>query len=65
MNDKAKKLAEQIRDAIDDIWMEYYEEEGIESGDITPFESVKYNEYTNLIAVLIYLVGEANKGGNE
>lgn len=65
MNEKEKKLAERIRSAIDDIWTEYYEEEGIESGDISPLELLAFENYIDIIAELIYKVGEMNKGGNE
>ncbi len=65
MNEKEKKLAERIRHAIEGIWTEYYDEEGIDSGDIAPLEVLAFENYIDIIAELIYKVGEMNKGGNE
>lgn len=62
MNKKEKKLAERIRSAIDDIWYDYYEEEGIDNGDIAPFDVLWYEDSVDEIAKLIYRIGESNKG---
>ena len=62
MNEKEKKLAERIRSAIDGIWYDYYEEEGIDSGDIAPFDVLWYEDSVDEIAKLIYRIGESNKG---
>lgn len=61
MNKKEQMLAERVRDAIDQIWCEYYTEENINSGDITPHEAIWYDRHINNVAQLIYQVGENNR----
>lgn len=61
MNNKERKLAEQIKNAIDDIWYDYYSEEGIDNGDIAPFDALWYEDSIDEIAKLIYRIGESNK----
>ena len=65
MNEKEKKLAEQIKKAIGNIWYDYYTEEGIENGDIAPFDALWYEDSVDEIAKLIYRIGESNRGGNK
>lgn len=60
--DKKRQLSEQIRDAIDNIWIAYYDENGIENGDISPLEVLELENNIDKIAELIYARGEANKG---
>ncbi len=62
MNEKEKQIANKIRDAIDEIWSDYYTQEGIECGDIAPLEVVRYDSHIEEIAKLIYKIGESNKG---
>ena len=61
MNNKEQKLAEQIKNAISKICCDYYNEEGIESGDITPIEELILDGHIEDIAKLIYKIGEFNK----
>lgn len=61
MNDKEKKLAEKIGVAIEEIWSNYYTEEGIGVGDIEPKAAVQYERLIDNIAEIIYKVGESNR----
>ena len=61
MNEKEKKLAEKIGVAIEEIWTDYYTEEGIGVGDIEPHAAVQYERLINNIAEIIYKVGESNR----
>ena len=61
MNDKEKKLAEQIGVAIEEIWTNYYTNEGIGVGDIEPKAAVQYERLIDNIAEIIYKVGESNR----
>ena len=61
MNEKEKKLAIKIKNAIDQVWRDYYAEEDIKSGDITPKEVVWYGDCIHNIAEIIYRVGESNR----
>lgn len=61
MNDKEKKLAEKIGVAIEEIWTNYYTDEGIGVGDIEPKAAVQYERLIDNIAEIIYQVGESNR----
>jgi hypothetical protein len=61
MNEKEKKLEKQIKATIDKIWCDYYTEEGIDSGDIAPYEEMTYGTCIEHIANIIYKVGESNR----
>lgn len=61
MNEKEKKLAEKIGVAIEEIWSDYYTEEGIGVGDIEPHAAVQYERLIDNIAEIIYQVGESNR----
>lgn len=61
MNEKEKKLAEKIGVAIEEIWTNYYTEEGIRSGDIEPHAAVQYERLIDNIAEIIYRTGKSNK----
>ena len=61
MNEKEKKLAEKIGVAIEEIWTNYYTEEGIGVGDIEPHAAVQYERLIDNIAEIIYRVGESNR----
>lgn len=61
MNKKEKKLAEKIGVAIEEVWTDYYTEEGIGVGDIEPHAAVQYERLIDNIAEIIYQVGESNR----
>lgn len=61
MNEKEKKLAEQIKNAVDSIWCAYYTKEDIYNGDIEPHEVLQYERCINNIAEIIYAASERNK----
>ena len=61
MNSKEKKLAEKIGVAIEEIWSDYYTDEGIGVGDIEPKAAVQYERLIDNIAEIIYKVGENNR----
>lgn len=55
------KLAKKIKESIDQIWADYYTEQGIVTGDIAPLELLKYENCIDEIAKTIQQVGDGNK----
>ena len=64
MENKVERLAEIIQTAIENIWADYYKEEGIQAY-ICPLEILPYLDNIEDIADMIYRAGESKKNKNK
>ncbi len=58
-------IQERISLALENLLTDIYNEKGIETGDITPFQLMKWNDLTKETATLFAELIEQNKGDNE
>ena len=58
-------IQERISLALENLLTDIYNEKGIETGDITPLQLMKWNNLTKETATLFADLIEQNKGDNE
>lgn len=57
-------IQERISLALENLLTDIYNEKGIETGDITPFQLMQWNDLTKETATLFAELIEQNKGEN-
>ena len=60
MNNK-EKLAEKISEAVESVLSDYYQQEGIKTGDIMPHQRLQWDDLAEQYADLFLILAEQNR----